>query len=154
LFWKYKCWISATSSSEEIDSVSTFIYDVATVIQRDFGTGTYPLTHSKRTSALVDHFDNLDSETEIILNPPIADIEKEVSDGHPCMLHLRTKQKKYFAVVIDGYKWQNGEFQVHLNFGKGGTSDGWYDYNQEISRYDDNAYRKVLFIRLSGDDKG
>ena len=146
--------LSATSSSEEIDSVSTFIYDVATVIQRDFGTGTYPLTHSKRANALVDHFDNLDSATEIILNPPIADIEKEVSDGHPCMLHLRTKQKKYFAVVIDGYKWQNGEFQVHLNFGKGGTSDGWYDYNQEISRYDDNAYRKVLFIRLSGDDKG
>ena len=146
--------LSATSSSEEIDSVSTFIYDVATVIQRDFGTGTYPLTHSKRANALVDHFDNLDSATEIILNPPIADIEKEVSDGHPCMLHLRTKQKKYFAVVIDGYKWQNGEFRVHLNFGKGGTSDGWYDYNQEIDKYDDNAYRKVFFIRLSGDERG
>jgi len=135
---------------EIIDSVSTFLYDVSTVIQKDFGTGTYCIGHSKMITELQDHFEFISSETKWVSFPSTTSIEEEIDDFRPCMLYIRKQdQSGYHAVVIDGYKWENDEFYVHINFGWGGSRDGWYDYSGPIYTYDDNNFRYTMFIRPS-----
>jgi len=139
-----------TSSQEEIDGVSTFLYDVSTVIQKDFGTGTYCIGHSKMITELQEHFEFISSETTWVSSPSTTRIEEEIDDFRPCMFYIRKQdQSGYHAVVIDGYKWQNNKFYVHINFGWDGSRDGWYDYSGPIYTYDDIYFRYTMFIRLS-----
>lgn len=136
------------STSREIDSVSTFLYDVATVIQKNFGTYYYVLEEgSEMVSTLLQHFDKLNSDSEWAVNPPIIDIQNEIDNFHPCMLYMENKDgTSGHAVVIDGYKWEGNNFIVHLNFGWGGASNNWYDYDQPIDKFDSNL-RGIMFIR-------
>lgn len=136
------------STLREINSVSTFLYDVSTVIQKDFGTYYYVLEEgSEMVSTLVKHFDKLNSSSEWVVNPPVIDIQNEIDSFRPCMLYMENKNgTSGHAVVIDGYKLEGDNFVVHLNFGWQGSSDGWYDYNQPIDKYDSDL-RGVMFIR-------
>ena len=37
------------------------------------------------------------------------------------------------AVVADGYGYHDGKLYIHINYGYGGTSDGWYDTTTDIN---------------------
>ena len=139
------------SSAEEIDHTSQLLYDTATVIQKNFGHGNYMLKSSEMVDALIDHFQYIAVQTEFIDNPPIADIIDEIDHHRPCMLYLENSEKTSgHAVAIDGYQWgPNNDFEVHLNMGWYGDDDGFYDYDEPISIFDDNSVRGVMFIRLS-----
>ena len=53
------------------------------------------------------------------------------------------------AVVIDGYRTDNGDFVVHLNFGWGGRADGWYGLFKSIRTEGDTELRVFITIRPS-----
>jgi hypothetical protein len=145
--------ISTTSPTAEIENVTQLLYDVSTVIQKDFGTGGYVVHSGGRTDEVKDHFEYVSSDTEFVLNPPINDIIGEINNERPCMLYIENWNGTVgHAVALDGYRWMNGKFQVHLNLGWGGTADGWYVYNESInaSSYVFNGtIRGLMFIRLA-----
>ena len=107
------------SKPKEINSVSTFLYDVSTVIQKDFGTYYYVLAEGwDMVYELADHFDKINSNSEWAVNPPVSEIENEIDNYRPCMLYMENKNgTRGHAVIIDGYEWEADNFIVHLNFG-------------------------------------
>ena len=148
--------IDETSPPEEIDNVTTILYDTATVIQKDFGTGKYKTIQtlsdwSQLIKELRDHFECISFETMMVDKPPITDIIDEIDNFRPCMLLLRENVTNpwHHAVVIDGYDWFGREFWVHANYGWGDTAyNNWYYYNGSFPEYGNTTFRKLLFIRL------
>jgi len=141
--------LNASSSPEEIDHTSQLLYDTATVIQKNFGHNNYMLSATEMVDELIDHFQYISVQTEFVDNPPIADIIDEIDNHRPCMLYLENEEGTTgHAVAIDGYQWGQ-DFEVHLNMGWNGNDDGFYEYDEPISIYDNNSVRGVMFIRLS-----
>jgi len=143
--------LTASSSSEEVRQVSAFLFDVSTVVQKDYGTGTYCLSHSERAAALelyygVRSYLLVSASSGHDLEPVII---AQLAAGHPCMLHLRTipsPESVYHAVVIDGYRFEGSDFIVHLSYGAEGYGDGWYGFYGAIGEYDDTTYRRIIVI--------
>ena len=141
--------LNESSSPEEIDHTSQLLYDTATVIQKNFGHNNYMLNSSEKVGKLIYHFQYISVQTEFVNNPPIADIIDEIDNYRPCMLYLENINGTIgHAVVIDGYQWQQ-DFEVHINMGWNGNNDSFYEYDEPINIFDNNAVRGVMFIRLS-----
>jgi hypothetical protein len=147
--------INESSPPEEIDNVTTILYDTATVIQKDFGTGKYKTIQSLSNWSLLinelrDHFECISIDTIMVDKPPISDIINEIDNFRPCMLLLRQNVANpwHHAVVLDGYDWVSGGFQVHVNYGWGGDTNGFYEYDGAFPGYGNTTFRKLLFIRL------
>ena len=51
--------------------------------------------------------------------------KNEVQNGRPSQLRLRDPAAGGHSVVVDGYRDSPSE-QIHINFGWGGSYDGWY----------------------------
>jgi hypothetical protein len=145
--------ISTTSPTAEIDNVTQLLYDVSTAIQKDFGTGGYINSSTGRTNGVKEHFEYISSETEFAINPPINEIISEINHLRPCMLYIDNWNSTIgHAVALDGYRWANGKFQVHLNMGWGGSADGWYVYNESInagSYIFNGTIRGLMYIRTA-----
>lgn len=158
-----------TSSPAEKDNVSRLLYDTATVIQKDFGTDGYCtiITTSDLTdliNELIDHFDDITAFTDWDNDLTESEIKNEIDYGRPIMFYTRghnitTSDSFGHAMVIDGYRYNtSGErvkFEVHINYGWYGTTDGWYYYYGNLPTYDPNmlfdepSFRKGLLIRLA-----
>ena len=142
--------LDENSTTEEIDHVSQILYDTATVIQKCWGGNSYCLGNDDKVAEIIDHFQYISVQTEVVDNPPISNITDEIDAYRPCMLYVENLAGTTgHAVAIDGYEWRNNDFWVHLNMGWYGDDDGFYDYDQPISIYDNNSLRRLIFIRLS-----
>ena len=131
--------------------VARYLYFTSLAIQKDFGTGSYCLTHSKRAEAIARHFA---CETRFLETPStslkeIAEtIVNEVSSKRPVMMHMRDRaQKTFHAVAVDGYRFQGNLLWLHVNMGHGGHDDGWFRFDQPVGKYDDVAYRETITVR-------
>ena len=133
-----------------INEVTRYVYYVATVIQKDYDTGSYVLRHAERAEAVSQHYEctatvykssthSMEQLKNIIIN--------EINSNRPLMMHLRDLDKDlYHAVVVDGYENRDGIFFVHINMGHQGDEDGWYDFDAPILDYDDPSYKKFMVI--------
>jgi hypothetical protein len=136
------------ASAEEVARYSFF---TSVVIEKDFNTGDYMLSHSGRARALEDHYDCDTSVKELWWLYDIEDLKDDIAEeidaARPLMLHMRNTSKSYHAVVIDDYRIVGSQFQVHVNMGWEGSHDGYYDIEGAIYTYDDTDYRKIVTIR-------
>jgi hypothetical protein len=149
----------------ERDNVSQLLYDVATVCQKDFGTGTYVIfggifNVSAMINELREHIDYISINTIWDGDLTETDIKTEINSQRPIMFYIRNISslrgiKTYHAVVLDGYGKNSttGKFQVHLNYGwdEGNPhplDESWYDYDQPFPYYNDVTFRKGMLIRL------
>lgn len=142
--------LTSVSPKEEIEEVSTFLYDVATVIQKDFDTDTYLIGETKMVPELQEHFQrHAEAFSTDNIGSHIRDyIAQELNAKRPCMLYMEDiKKTTGHAVVIDGYKQDGNKFLVHLNMGWEGKADGWYDFDEPIDILNNANYRLVLSIR-------
>lgn len=160
----YKWWLmpynlTSSSSSDEIEETRQFCFDVACVIQKDFGTGRYKtLGDDFDTGTLMyeleDHFDDIDN---LIWVDELkrSHIEWQIDHFRPIMFYIRSTgergTKEHHAVVLDGYREIDGTFEVHLNYGwDAGNPDplyySWYAYNEPFPEYDDTTFRKGMII--------
>jgi len=143
--------IDASTPAASIQQVARYCYDTAVTIQKDFGTGTYVLSHSRRAAALEDHYHCTTEVREAWLLYPVSAIEEDIIEeldaGCPLMLHLRDKQDNYHAVAVDAYRFAGSTCQVHINMGWEGDDNGWYNFREPILQYDDNGYRKIITVR-------
>ena len=129
--------------------VAGYLYCVSLAIQKDFGTGSYVLSHRARADAVSRHFGctaTLHETPTKSLRQLGALIKSELDERRPVMVHVRSRKKQYHAVAVDGYRIQNGVFYIHVNMGHGGKEDGWYRSDRALTIYDDIPYRKVMTI--------
>lgn len=156
--------LSGASGVEE-DNVSQLLFDVATVIQKDFGTGTYVILGgifnvTAMIEKLREHIDCISPDTIWDEELTESEIKTEIDNHRPIMFYIRNISslrgtKTYHAVVLDGYgkNSTSGKFQVHLNYGwdygnPHPINDSWYDYDQPFPKYNDVTFRKGMLIRL------
>lgn len=119
-------------------AVAKYEYAAALVVQKEWGTGSYMLTHEERATAVAQHFNvdvtrwelGKDATREDLVNAIVADIDK----GIPLKMHIAEIDGGYHWIVIDGYKASSyrGSFEVHLNIGHSGFDNGWYDFDTPI----------------------
>ena len=126
---------------ETSQEVAKYCFNVAAVLQKDFGTGEYK-DISIVPQEISDHY-------KCVVNKVTSDlatkIKTEIYAGRPVIAYLNDILaikivRNGHAIVIDGTAENNIEFYVHLNCGWGGDSDGWYEYNSLA------AQRKLLYI--------
>lgn len=59
-------------------------------------------------------------------------MKAEINAGHPVLYFIKSSVGGH-CVVLDGYKKNNGVAYIHLNFGWGGSSSGFYPINKIIN---------------------
>jgi hypothetical protein len=150
--------INGSTPWPSVEQVAKYSYYTSVVVEKDFGTGSYVLSHASRIAALEDHYTcdtalyalgwNWDGTSlhyydKEDLEAIIAD---ELNAHRPLMMHMRDEDENYHAVAIDGYNDSGGSFLVHVNMGHEGSEDGWYDFEGTIGGYDDDGYRKIATV--------
>jgi hypothetical protein len=145
--------ITDSTSQEVINDMSRYCYSIATIVQKDFGTGRYitklpPLKKIENQLDVKVHqylaYKGLLQSNRKIRNIVIREIEA----NRPLFMYYRNMDVKGsgHSVVLDGYRFKNKNFEVHLNFGWGGRKDGWYNLFKSIAVEGDTQLR--IFITL------
>ncbi|PNX50977.1 MAG: hypothetical protein BV456_04875 [Thermoplasmata archaeon M8B2D] len=165
--------LTSSSSYEAKDNVSRLLYDCATIIQKDFGTGGYKTIETTDDltdliNELIEHYPAVTAFTEWDNDLNESEIVYEIDYGRPIMFYtighdLSNGDSYGHAWIIDGYRYvESGgrlKFEVHFNYGWAGDNpdplvDSWYYYYGNFPSYDPNiifdepSIRKGLLIRL------
>ncbi len=143
--------LTAKTRSLAVNQVARYLYFVATVIQKDYDTGSYVLGHKQRAEALTKHFE---CETEVFSSKSksIEELREiliaEVDASRPVMIHIRNKAKKSFhAAVVDGYRISGEKLKIHINMGHGGDDNGWFHFSGPVGKYNDPSYLKIITVK-------
>ena len=146
--------ITDSTNQDVVDEISRYCFSIATIVQKDFGTGRYitmmpPINNIKRQldvkAKLYINYKGLFQSKRKIKNIIIREIE----EYRPLYLYYRNMEVKGsgHSVVLDGYRFDNDIFKVHLNFGWGGRKDGWYNLFDSIATEGDTELRLVLSVQ-------
>ena len=134
-----------------VKEVQKYLYYLATIVQKDFGTGGYMKHfHNKQ---LENHFnckvkEYLRYKGLFLCNRKIKRIlVREIDANRPVYFHYTNLHGGGHSVVADGYQVKNGQLFVHFNFGWGGRSNGWYDPLSPIANPDDTKLRIITTIK-------
>jgi hypothetical protein len=130
--------VETLPETEQGSETARYLYYVALVTGKDFGTGGYTGNSDVRRQRLEKHFAVKTSRVRYPKNSQQeveAFVRGEVSGKRPLLLYVEGKEPGEegvgHALVIDGFR-NAGSFQVHLNFGWAGVSDGWYEIWEPI----------------------
>ena len=132
--------ISATKET------ARFIYYVACVVRKDFGTDqyvAYPNDYHKK--AIESHFNctltAFAKEVRSTVGNTLkgrsdfyALLKKEIDSRRPAGFYYTDRKGGGHAVIIDGYTVKGGKTFFHVNFGWLGRSDGWYLLEEDLPR--------------------
>jgi hypothetical protein len=141
--------IDSTTSEESSIQLARYNYYAALAMQKDFGTDRY-MNKLAPAELLETHY-NFKVERFIswkniapYTNGKLEQIiYNEINQKRPVFLHFANLKDFGHSVVVDGYCYKEGNFQIHTNQGQGGPTDGWYDFHKGILRPDDNALRVI-----------
>jgi hypothetical protein len=151
---KFKNEITDTTSQDVIDEISRYCYYIATIVQKDFGTGGYitklpPIKNIEKqlnvNAKLYINYKSLFHSERKIKNI----VMREIEGNRPLYLYYRNMNVKGsgHSVVLDGYRFDDKEFKVHLNFGWGGRNDGWYNLFNSIATEGDTGLRILITVQ-------
>lgn len=135
--------------SKSLDQVARYLYAVSVIIQKDYGTYSYRLSHLQRAQIVEKYFYcTTELHTDLLPERLNTLVRSEIGNGRPVLIHLRNKAKiLYHAAVIDGYKKEGNTFRFHINMGRGGDDDDWFDLSDTIQGYDDISYHRIVTIK-------
>lgn len=150
---RFESTISSTTDPEISLQMAHYNYMAAVVVQKDFGTERY--MNKLASSELFErHFKvrvNRFIAWRSIGPSTLGKLEKiiytELNAKRPVFLHFANLSDFGHSVVVDGYRYVDGRFVIHINQGQGGQDDGWYDFYKGILRPDDNALRVVYTFK-------
>lgn len=125
---------------------SRFIYYVASIVRKDFGTDQYvDYPNDGHKESMESHFhctltpyprevkssigQALKAETDLC-----AVMRAEIDSNRPAGFYYTDRKGGGHAVVIDGYSVRDGKTYFHANFGWFGSSDGWYLLEEDIPK--------------------
>lgn len=103
--------------AEQVAAVSELLYELAVLNEADFESGG---------SSTASHAANIDQyllyQSSGYVDTGVADgLRAEVTAGRPAVGYIPNH-----AVVVDGYRDDLGGNYFHVNYGWGGSNDGWY----------------------------
>ena len=147
--------LTGSSSDAEKDNVSRLLFDTATIIQKDFGTGGYCTISSiddltVLINELIDHFPAVTALSEWDIDLKVSEIKNVIDYGRPIMFYsighdLSNGDSFGHAWIIDGYRHndsgERSKFEVHFNYGWAGgnpdpLADSWYYYYGTFPTFD------------------
>ena len=151
---KFRDKISDSTSQSEIEEISRYCYYIATIVQKDFGRGSY-ITKLPPTENIEAQ---LNVETDFYLNykgwlhseNKFKNIViSEIENSRPMFFYYRNMDVSGsgHSVVLDGYRFDDDIFMVHLNFGWGGRNDGWYNMFNSIVLDGDTQLRMLMTVQ-------
>ena len=137
--------ITDSTKQESIDETAKYMYYVASIVKKDFGTDNYIPCNDYHKSEVESHFNCLYHPYAKEINSNLAGIlkgddgfyaiiKREIDSERPVGLYYTNKKVIGHAVVIDGYIVKNETIFVHANFGWGGKADGWYLLNEDLPK--------------------
>ena len=120
-------------SSEEADAVATLVADAAIAIGTDFGMSSSSAFEVKVPAALVEMFGydagvSYKKGSEMDRASWDALIVNEIDEGRP-VLYSGQDVSAGHAFVCDGYRMMGDTPYFHINWGWGGSADGFYASN-------------------------
>jgi len=141
--------ITGSTPEDVINETVRYVYYTACAVQKDWGTGSYMLSHWGRSIAMENHY-GVNAYFYYDYHP-METIRQVVQDqvraGRPVMMHLRDlDHDSYHAVVVDAWRYEGDAFMVHIEYGSEGSYNGWYDFDAPIRHYNDNDYRRIMTI--------
>jgi len=152
--------ITDSTSQDIINEISRYCYYISTIVQKDFGTGSYitklpPITNIEKqlnvNTKLYFNYKSLFHSKRKIKNI----VMREIEANRPMFLYYRNMNVKGsgHSVVLDGYRFENNIFKVHLNFGWGGRNDGWYNLYDSIATEGDTELRIFIAVQPKSKNK-
>ncbi len=133
--------IGSGTSAEASLETARYLYAAAVVVQKDFGRGEY-MDVSRIPGEITEHYgarvQRIDSSIPGAVTSELAAARPLVAYFDDILsIHL---VRNGHAAVLDGAATENGRLLVHVNFGWGGASDGWYVLG-DLARE-----RKLLYV--------
>jgi hypothetical protein len=123
--------IGSDTPPETSSETARYCFDAAVVVQKDFGSGEYkdigrvPCEVAEHYGCQVERVESGLADTmrsELRAARPLIAYFNDIL----CVGIVRTGH----AAVLDGMAEENGRLLAHVNFGWGGASDGWYDFEK------------------------
>jgi hypothetical protein len=137
---------SSDENASATEQTARFMYYVASVIRKDFGTDQYvDYADDYHKKAIESHFrciltayaKEVKSSISHALKEKIDLIKlmrTEIDAKRPVGFYYTDRKGGGHAVVIDGYTVKNGKIYFHVNFGWFGRSDGWYRLEEDLPK--------------------
>ena len=157
--WERFALTKNSTDARAIQETSRFMYYVAVVVRKDFGTDQYvDYPEDAHKKAVESHFDctltsyanEVTSNLEAALRGG-ADmyelVKAEIDAGRPAGFYYTYGKADGHAVVLDGYTVQGGKTYFHVNFGWLGSSDGWYSLAEDLPK----STKKIMVITIVPD---
>ncbi len=116
---------------EDSAETARYCYDAAVVVQKDFGRGEY-MDIARVPDEISEHYGCKVRRVESGLENTV---KSELQASRPLVayfndiLGIRIVRNGHSA-VFDGLAQEEGRLLVHVNFGWGGHSDGWYEFKK------------------------
>jgi len=138
--------LNRRSRRAELEHVVRYMMATAAVLQRNFGGDGYVLDTGERLAAIEKHFR---AKTELVETEDIQQVRKrlvaELAAERPVLMHVRNRRETTFrAVVVDGYRFKDDDFYIHINMARPGRGNGWYKFAGPIAEFDDEKYRVLV----------
>jgi hypothetical protein len=137
--------INGSIKNKGIDETARYMYDVSTIIEKDFGTDQYIKCNDQHKSQVESHFqciydccmkalDAFSPDVFLEKDGFFSIIKQEIDSKRPLGFYYSNDKDSGHAVVIDGYVVKENNFYVHANFGWKGKSDGWYNLLEALPK--------------------
>ena len=147
---------SANECEQSATETSRFIYSVAAIVRKDFGTDQYvDYPNDGHKKAMESHFccklkaypREVTSNIEQALKAEIdlcTLMIAEIDAKRPAGFYYTDRKGGGHAVVIDGYVVKGSKTYFHVNFGWFGRSDGWYVLEEDLPK----NTREIVVVTL------
>ena len=112
----------ATNPDEEEDAVAELMYELGVAVEANFETNYTSAATQTLGSLMDDYFFYEECETYASLITLQAPLEADLRAGFPCIVAVPGH-----AVVADGLMVDSGVTTYHINYGWGGTNNGWWE---------------------------
>lgn len=135
---------SGTEDTAAIRRTAAFIYCVASIVRKDFGSDQYvDYQGDFHKQAIEAHFDctltSYVKETQAGVAQALGEqpdfraiLRSELDARRPVGFYYTDRKGGGHAVVIDGCALRNGQVFFHVNFGFQGRSNGWYLLEEDL----------------------
>jgi hypothetical protein len=122
--------VQADSSPDTARETATYLYDAAVVVRKDFGRDEY-MDIARIPAEVSEHYG---ARVERVASGIPETIKSELRAGRPLVAYFDNilgipVVRNGHAAVFDGIAEDAGRLLVHVNFGWGGASDGWYAFD-------------------------
>lgn len=136
---------NSSSTNEQKEAVARLMSDVGAMVEMNYGVGESSSNNEHSVNGLV-HYMEYDDNLEWIFTNEWSDDEvisiiKDEIDANRPILTSGDGTRTGHSYVVDGYNARN---QMHINWGWGGTNNGFYAYGN----FGDYSRDVELFIKI------